>query len=186
MNFFFVKTNLSLGDAENDKVAIVYTSKLAEIPGMTAHVFEPANAQPVVDSAHLEGWKNKNRAASSHRIRKGDLTMFRGITHLIRDELEKGTLFGRGTGVRRSLGVESLSLRKKILMDEEEQEKEAAKMAENDKNDILRKFSHVEPLIRGSQSRRPSQSNSYFLPNLTKRFSTTKDFEVKRTLVDVL
>lgn len=84
------------GDAENDKIAMNYVSRLAEIPGVQAHVFTPANAQKAVSTSILEFWKNKNPHSSLHRIRKGPKNLFLGVTWLIRDELANGTLIGPG------------------------------------------------------------------------------------------
>ena len=84
------------GDAENDKVALLYMSRMAEVPGVRAHVFTPSNAQRAVSTSVLEGWKNTNPNTSRNRIRKSQFRLFRGITDLIRDELAKNTLVGDG------------------------------------------------------------------------------------------
>lgn len=66
------------GDAENDKVALLHMSHLAEIPGVRAHVFTPSNAQHAVSTAVLERWKAQNPHASENRIRKAHLKLFKG------------------------------------------------------------------------------------------------------------
>jgi hydroxymethylpyrimidine pyrophosphatase-like HAD family hydrolase len=172
---------LYAGDAENDKNAIIYTSKLAEIPGMTAHVFEPANAQAVVDSDHLEGWKVKNKSCTKNRIRKGDFRMFKGITALIRDELAKGSLFGRGTGIKKSVDDDALVLRKKLTEEDSKETKTAPKEFQFKK--WCRKYSHYEPLQKHWHL---NQSDGYFLPNLTRRFSMAKDLGRKKSILDAI
>lgn len=87
------------GDAENDKVAIKYVSRLAEVPGMNAHVFIPSNSNPAIFSEQLEGWKKKFGAASRMRITKGSEKLFRGITSQIRYALKAQLLFGPGATV---------------------------------------------------------------------------------------
>ena len=39
------ENDLRCGDAENDAVALRYVSRMAEVPGVPAHVLTPANAQ---------------------------------------------------------------------------------------------------------------------------------------------
>jgi hypothetical protein len=102
------------GDAENDKVALNYMSRMAEVrgvclfelahqhdvaaqvPGVRSHVFTPSNAQRAVSTSVLEGWKNRNKESSKNRIRKSQFALFKGITALVRDELSKNTLVGEG------------------------------------------------------------------------------------------
>lgn len=68
---------LYAGDAENDKIAMQYVSKLAEIPGVNAHNFEPGNAQSAIDSINIEGWKYRNNAAHHHYVEKGEQKLFK-------------------------------------------------------------------------------------------------------------
>jgi HAD superfamily hydrolase (TIGR01484 family) len=84
------------GDAENDKSAISYVSKLAEIPGSKAHVFLPGNAVKEIDSMALEGWKEKNKNASANRIKNSDLPLFAGVIKLMRKALKENTLVSAG------------------------------------------------------------------------------------------
>lgn len=67
---------LYAGDAENDKIAMQFVSKLAEIPGINAHNFQPGNAQNAVDSLNIEGWKYRNNAATHHYVEKGEQKLF--------------------------------------------------------------------------------------------------------------
>lgn len=85
------------GDAENDKEAVKYVSKLAEIPGVKANVFLPSNANDIISSKSIESWKNKiESAGSKNRILKGNEKFFIGVMNLMKESLEKGDLVGKG------------------------------------------------------------------------------------------
>lgn len=47
------------GDSDNDKEAIKYISKLAEIPGTKAYSFLPSNARTSIRSENIEKWKDR-------------------------------------------------------------------------------------------------------------------------------
>lgn len=84
------------GDAENDKTAVNYISKLAEIPGVKSNVFLPGNADKSIESDSLEGWKEKNTKASGNRIQKSEIPLFAGVLKLMRKAYEEKTLLGKG------------------------------------------------------------------------------------------
>jgi hydroxymethylpyrimidine pyrophosphatase-like HAD family hydrolase len=61
---------LYAGDAENDKIAMEFVSKYAELRGINAHNFVPGNAQDAILSHKLEPWKHRNRKTSTHFVEK--------------------------------------------------------------------------------------------------------------------
>jgi HAD superfamily hydrolase (TIGR01484 family) len=91
------------GDNENDKHAILYFSKLAEVPGLKTHVFLPGNAVQSIHSNALEGWKEKNSKASENRILLAEKKYFKGVIHLMKKALEKGTLLTKEQGPTKAM-----------------------------------------------------------------------------------
>ncbi len=82
------------GDAENDKVAMTFVSKMAEVPGVNCHNFTPVNAQEAISTQVLEKWKRKNRAAHQHFVERGTKKNFAGVTELIRRAMDRKVLCG--------------------------------------------------------------------------------------------
>lgn len=95
------------GDAGNDKMAVKYVSKLAEIPGMKANVYLPSNAIEEIQSKALESWKEKI-PSSTNRILISDEIYFKGVMKLIRNALNNGTLLRKGneiTGTKDDINI---------------------------------------------------------------------------------
>lgn len=88
------------GDSENDKKAIEYMAKLAEIPGIKFKTYIPSDAKKEIESANVEGWKVNNKNVHSlpsvFRASPGNVRS-RGLVELMEKDLKNETLLGRGT-----------------------------------------------------------------------------------------
>lgn len=85
------------GDAENDKKAVDYVSRIAEIPGIQASVFLPGNSNKCIHSSELESWKERlNGKASNNRIITAERSRFDGVMDLMEKSLKEGKLIGKG------------------------------------------------------------------------------------------
>lgn len=81
------------GDSENDLKAVSYVSKLAEIPGIKANVFLPANAYECLKSKNVEAWKRKIESVfSGYKVHESKEKRFEGVMKLIRQKLKEGNL----------------------------------------------------------------------------------------------
>jgi HAD superfamily hydrolase (TIGR01484 family) len=81
------------GDHENDLRAIDYVCRLAEVPGIKAHVFIPKNAQECTKEPKIKVWQDKMGAISRGRvIKQGDFNTLKGILDVMKKEYRNGRL----------------------------------------------------------------------------------------------
>lgn len=97
------------GDSINDLAAVKLMTKLAEIPGIKAHVFLPANARECVCNQDIEAWKDNNTKLINGRvIQKGTFNYFKGVTECIKKSYKENNLLEKSKNRDNSNKVISL------------------------------------------------------------------------------